>query len=347
MTARDVTAPLAVSMGDPAGIGLDISLMAWRGRAAKSVPPFVIFGCAEALAARARLLSIDAPLVPIETLGEAAHIFASAVPVRPVLPSGGVTAGTPSTTAAPAIIAAIEAATASVVQGHASGLVTCPIAKSVLYDAGFTHPGHTEFLAALAARHVPGRSYLPVMMLASDALRVVPLTIHIPLARVPGAITRQLIFETVRITYDALAGDFGIEHPRIAICGLNPHAGEGGSIGREDIDIIAPAIAELRAEGLTVSGPHSADTLFHAAARKTYDAAVCMYHDQALIPIKTLAFDEGVNVTLGLPFVRTSPDHGTAFSIAGTGQASPESFIAACRMAHELSTRRQARAVST
>lgn len=342
MPPRETAAPLAVSMGDPAGIGPDITVMAWRARAEKAVPPFVVYGCADVLAARARALSISVTLQPIETPADATALFNSAIPVRPTPVAGPVEPGKPSSAAAPAVIAAIEDATASVVRGEASALVTNPIAKSVLYQAGFTHPGHTEFLAELASRHVPARTFTPVMMLASDHLRVVPLTIHIPLADVPGAITRQLIFETVRITYEALVRDFGIAHPRIAVCGLNPHAGEDGNIGREEIDVIAPAIAELRAEGLSVTGPHSADTLFHSAARETYDAALCMFHDQALIPIKTLAFETGVNVTLGLPFVRTSPDHGTAFAIAGTGRASPESFIAACRMAHDMSIRRRA-----
>lgn len=344
MPRRDTAVPLAVSMGDPAGIGLDIALLAWRDRADSGVPPFVLYGCPQAVALRARTLGISVMLQEVASPVDATPHFAMALPVHPVPVPGDVAAGQPSATSALATISAIQAATSAVLRGEAAALVTNPIAKSVLYDAGFTYPGHTEYLAALAAHHNPGCTYHPVMMLASNMLRVVPLTIHVPLASVPGAITRHLIFETVRTTYDALTRDFGIEHPRIAVCGLNPHAGEGGSIGREDVDIIAPAIAELRAEGLTVTGPHSADTLFHAAARKTYDAAVCMYHDQALIPIKTLAFDRGVNVTLGLPFVRTSPDHGTAFAIAGTGRASPDSFIAACKLAHEFSSRRRVRA---
>ena len=335
---------LAVSMGDPAGIGLDISLLTWRDRARNAVPPFVLFAAPEAVTARARLLGIDMAIELVDTLEPAAHIFATALPVRKVVLNGEVRAGVPSALAAPAVLDAIEQATAAVVSGDAAAVVTNPIAKSVLYEAGFRHPGHTEFLAGLAARHYGGQRFHPVMMLACDELRVVPLTIHIPLSAVPPSITRPLIFETVRITYDALVRDFGIERPRIAVCGLNPHAGEQGSIGREDEEVIGPAIAELKAEGLMITGPHSADTLFHAAARKMYDAAVCMYHDQALIPIKTLAFDQGVNVTLGLPFVRTSPDHGTAFSLAGTGAASPESFLASCRLAHDLGNRRRAAA---
>jgi 4-hydroxythreonine-4-phosphate dehydrogenase len=218
--------------------------------------------------------------------------------------------------------------------------VTNPIAKSVLYAAGFAHPGHTEFLAALGERHAPGRRFHPVMMLAAPELRIVPLTVHIPLAEVPRAISRGLIFETVRTTWDALRRDFAIAQPRIAVTGLNPHAGEGGAIGAEERQVIAPAILELQSEGLTVTGPHPADTLFHAAARRGYDAVIAMYHDQALIPVKTLAFDTAVNVTLGLPFVRTSPDHGTAFDIAGQGRASPESLIAALKLAHDIAARR-------
>lgn len=342
MPSHDATAaPLAVSMGDPAGIGLDITLTAWVMREERSLPPFVVFGCPEALARRAKLLQLTVPLAEVDTPASATARFAHALPVVPVR-SVPCEAGQPSPDTAPATIAAIGRATAAVARGEALAIVTNPIAKSVLYQAGFKHPGHTEFLASLAGQHAPQQSYRPVMMLACDQLRVVPLTIHIPLSDVPAAITRERILETVRITHDALRQDFGIAAPRLAVCGLNPHAGEDGSIGREEIDFISPAIAELRAEGLAVSGPHSADTLFHAAARKTYDAAICMYHDQALIPIKTLAFDEGVNVTLGLPFVRTSPDHGTAFAIAGTGAASPESFIAACRIAYDMSARRRA-----
>jgi 4-hydroxythreonine-4-phosphate dehydrogenase len=234
------------------------------------------------------------------------------------------------------VIAAIEAATAAVAAGHASAIVTAPISKETLYATGFPFPGHTEFLAELAARHRPGQTFHPVMMLACDQLRVVPLTIHIPLQDVPGRITADLLTSTARILAADLTRYFGLARPRIAIAGLNPHAGEGGTIGREEVEVIAPAIARLRGEGLDIAGPLSADTMFHAAARARYDAAICMYHDQAHLPIKTLAFDEGVNVTLGLPFVRTSPDHGTAFDIAGTGKARPDSFIAALRLAAKM-----------
>jgi 4-hydroxythreonine-4-phosphate dehydrogenase len=240
------------------------------------------------------------------------------------------------------VIAAIEAATAAVARGEASALVTNPIAKHVVASASFPYPGHTEFLGALAARHWPGRPHTPVMMLAAPSLRVVPLTVHCRLADVPGAITRDLILETAHITHAALKRDFGIAAPRLAVTGLNPHAGEEGSMGREEIEVIAPAIAALRAEGLAVTGPHPADTLFHAAARARYDAVLCMYHDQALIPFKTVAFEDGVNVTLGLPFVRTSPDHGTAFDIAGEGRASARSFIEALKLAASIAAARAA-----
>jgi 4-hydroxythreonine-4-phosphate dehydrogenase len=266
---------------------------------------------------------------------------AAALPVRHIPASAPVVAGRPDALNAPSVIQAIEDAAQDVAFGHALALVTNPIAKHVLYGAGFQHSGHTEFLAELASRFVPSRRWVPVMMLASDVLRVVPLTVHVPIAAVPGTITRELLLAGARITHEALQRDFAIPAPRIVVAGLNPHAGEAGSIGREEVDVLAPAIAELSAEGLAVSGPYSADSLFHAAARARFDAAITMYHDQALIPLKTLAFDTGVNVTLGLPFVRTSPDHGTAFDIAGTGDASPSSLIAALRMAATMAERRK------
>ncbi len=226
-------------------------------------------------------------------------------------------------------------------RGLFAGLVTNPIAKKPLIDAGFQHPGHTEFLGELAGR-LWGKPARPVMMLACDELRVVPVTVHIPLRLVPQRLDTNLIVETARITIAALANDFGFRSPRLVMAGLNPHAGEGGTMGTEETTVLAPAIAELHRQGYAVAGPFSADTLFHAAARSTYDAAICMYHDQALIPIKTLAFDRGVNVTLGLPFIRTSPDHGTAFALAGTGKALPTSFVEALRLAERLANRRLA-----
>ncbi len=334
--------PLAVSMGDPAGIGLDITLKAWAARSEQGLSPFVLFADPDAIAERARTLGLAVPIAALGALGEAAEAFQTALPVWPLPLPAKARAGVPDPANAPAVIAAIEAATAAVARGEAAALVTNPIAKHVVAQADFPYPGHTEFLAALAERHWPGRRFRAVMMLAARGLRVVPLTVHCRLADVPRAITRDLILETVRITHSALQRDFGIAAPRIAVTGLNPHAGEEGSMGREEIEVIAPAIAVLRAEGLAVSGPHPADTLFHAAARTAYDAAVCMYHDQALIPFKTVAFEDGVNVTLGLPFVRTSPDHGTAFDIAGQGLASPQSFIEALKLASAIAAARAA-----
>jgi 4-hydroxythreonine-4-phosphate dehydrogenase len=329
--------PIAVSMGDPAGIGLDITLMSWRERSLRALPTFVLYGDPGALADRARALGLAVPIAVIADLGEAAPAFADALPVWPI----GIADATLAAADA-AVVAAIETAAAAVAAGGALALVTNPIVKRTLDMAGLPYPGHTEFLAELAVRHGAARRPRPIMMLAAEELKVVPTTVHIPLSAVPRALTRELIVDTVRITAAALAQDFGIARPRIAIAGLNPHAGEGGLIGGEEQHVIGPAIAQLVAEGISVSGPLSADTMFHAEARAGYDAAVAMYHDQALIPIKTLAFDRGVNVTLGLPFVRTSPDHGTAFALAGTGKARPDSFIAALKLARELGLRRAA-----
>jgi 4-hydroxythreonine-4-phosphate dehydrogenase len=234
-----------------------------------------------------------------------------------------------------------------VTAGEALAIVTNPIVKRTLDRAELPYPGHTEFLAELALRHGTASRPLPVMMLVAEELKVVPATVHIPLAAVPRALTRQGLADTLRITAAALVGDFGIARPRIAVAGLNPHAGEGGRIGREEIEVIKPAIDAVAAEGIVVTGPHSADTLFHLEARTAYDAAVAMYHDQALLPIKTLAFDRGVNVTLGLPFVRTSPDHGTAFALAGTGKARAGSFIAALQLADAIGRRRAGARTST
>jgi len=340
-SAREAHAlPLALTMGDPAGIGVEIAIKAWTKRADLGLVPFAFYGDPGLVAARMRLLGLTHPVEVISEPSQACVLFSAALPVLPIPLAAPARPGEPDAANAPATIGAIERAVADVAHGQVRGLVTAPIAKSVLYAAGFPHPGHTEFLAALATRHWPGRHWHPVMMLASDALRVVPLTIHVPLADVPKLISRRAIGETVRIIHDALRNQFGIEAPRIAVAGLNPHAGEEGTIGREDADIIAPAIRDLRQEGLAVSGPHAADTLFHEQARRTYDAVLGMYHDQVLIPIKTLAFDEGVNVTLGLPFVRTSPDHGTAFGIAKQGVANPASMIEAIRLADRLAPAR-------
>lgn len=333
---------LALTMGDPAGIGPDITLSAWLLRRQTNLSPFALLGDVGVLNARARLLGLQVPIREIGALSEAVDVFGDALPVQSIALPAPVTAGTPDSVNAAAVVASITRAVDAVLSGEAAAVVTNPIAKSVLYAAGFPHPGHTEFLGALAALHFPGRRFTPVMMLASDELKAVPLTVHVPYSAVPALITRQLIFETVRITHAALEQDFGIAHPRIAVTGLNPHAGEDGTMGREETLTITPAIRALAAEGLSVSGPYPADTLFHAAARKTYDAAIAMYHDQALIPLKTLAFDRGVNITLGLPFIRTSPDHGTAFGIAGSGAAKPDSLIEALKMAGLMSAHRAA-----
>ncbi|KQW23250.1 4-hydroxythreonine-4-phosphate dehydrogenase [Afipia sp. Root123D2] len=325
--------PLALTIGEPAGIGPDIAIAAWVRRQELALPPFYLIGDGAFLAARAKILGVKLALANAHP-ADAVALFADALPVV----DGGhaITAqpGQPDDSSAPAAIASIRQAVADVVAGHASAVVTNPIAKSVLFRAGFIHPGHTEFLAELSA--AGGPVPLPVMMLWSPELAVVPVTIHLPLRDAITHLTSDLIARTARIVAADLRARFGIAKPRLAISGLNPHAGEDGSLGTEDQAIIAPAIATLRNEGIDVRGPLPADTMFHAAARKSYDCAICMYHDQALIPIKTIAFEDGVNVTLGLPFIRTSPDHGTAFDIAGTGKANPASLIAALRLAARM-----------
>jgi len=337
---RRYRTPIAVSMGDPAGIGAEISLKAWAQRNAHDLPPFVLFADAPTLTQRIRLMDLAARPQIIRSLSEAVDVFASALPVWPVSLAEPATPGTPNPANATAVITAIEHATAAVISGEAMALVTNPIAKSVLASSGFAYPGHTEFLAALARRHFPSLRIRPVMMLASEPLRVVPLTIHIPLADVPKEVTREAILDTARITFEALKRDFAIATPRVAVTGLNPHSGEEGTMGSEERNVIAPAIEDLCREGYSITGPHPADTLFRAGIRGSYDAVIAMYHDQALIPFKTLAFEHGVNVTLGLPFVRTSPDHGTAFDIAAQATASPQSFMESLRLAAQIATAR-------
>jgi 4-hydroxythreonine-4-phosphate dehydrogenase len=334
-----ISAPLALTMGDPAGIAPDITLAAWHAlRGSDEV--FALVGDADVLRQRAERLGSPTPITVISELIEATSVFGNALPVLSIPCPAVVVAGKPDPRNAAVIIASIERAVAAVKEGAARAMVTNPIAKSVLMAEGFPHPGHTEFLGALAETHFGMRNVRPVMLLASEMLKVVPLTVHIPLVEVPKAVTSRSIIETARILHRSLIDDFGIHEPRIAVTGLNPHAGEDGKMGDEDARVIAIAIGALRDEGLTVTGPHPADTLFHAAARETYDAVLAMYHDQALIPIKTLAFDSGVNVTIGLPFVRTSPDHGTAFSIAGTGEARATSLIEALKLADRMAQRR-------
>ena len=334
--------PVAVTMGDPAGIGPDIILMAYARRRELSLPPFCVIGAMSCFAERAAALNLAAP-APATDPAQSLAGFPRELPLQDIPLATSVIPGRPESANAPAVIAAIEQGVAAVHAGKCAALVTAPIAKQTLYAAGFKHPGHTEFLADLAQRHWGGR-VKSVMMLAGEGLRVVPVTVHVPIADVPGLLSTDLIVETGTITAQALSADFGIAQPRIAVAGLNPHAGEGGTIGSEDAATIAPAVQALRKAGIVASGPHSADTLFHEAARATYDAVLAMYHDQALIPLKTLAFDTGVNVTLGLPFVRTSPDHGTAFDVAGTGKASIRSFVEALRLARTLADRRAAAA---
>ncbi|MGO7369839.1 4-hydroxythreonine-4-phosphate dehydrogenase PdxA [Rhizobium ruizarguesonis] len=327
--------PLALSQGDPAGIGPDITLMAWLRRRELGLPPFFLIGDPDVLALRARQLNLAVSIRETDNASEAAGMFADALPVMTIPAGIEVVAGEPHAATAKGTIAAIEKAVSLVINGEALAVVTNPIAKAVLYEAGFRFPGHTEFLADLAAR-ATGRPVTPVMMLSGPKLRAIPVTIHIPVRDVPQALTGELIMETCRIAHEDLRQRFGIEAPRLAVAGLNPHAGEGGAIGKEDEDVIRPAIERLRDEGVDAIGPLPADTMFHEEARARYDVAVCMYHDQALIPTKALGFDDSVNVTLGLPFVRTSPDHGTAFGIAGKGLAREQSLVAALKLAAQL-----------
>ena len=326
--------PLAFTMGDPAGIGPELLLRAWLARASIGAPFFALAD-ADALTQLAKDLRLAVPVASVEP-AEVADVIDRALPVVPLRARAHARAGCPDARFAAATLESIERAVGYVRAGAASAIVTNPIAKKTLYEAGFAHPGHTEYLGELA--NAWGRPAQPVMMIWSPLLAVVPITIHIPLIEVASALTKTLIQSTARIVADDLTRRFGVARPRLAFAGLNPHAGEGGAMGREEVETIAPAIAELKAEGLDVVGPLPADTMFHPAARLRYDVALTMYHDQGLIPAKTLAFDEGVNVTLGLPFVRTSPDHGTAFDIAGKGLANPSSLIAAARLAARLSS---------
>jgi 4-hydroxythreonine-4-phosphate dehydrogenase len=326
--------PLALTQGDPAGIGPEITLKAWLGRRECALPAFAVISDPDLLRATAASLNLPVPVEAVDA-AETTAAFERALPVIPLRIPVASTPGRPAAASAKATIASVEHAVDLVRGGAAAAVVTNPIAKSVLYGAGFAHPGHTEFLAALAARQgeAPPR---PVMLLWCEALAVVPVTIHVPLADVPRLLTRDLIVETGRIVARDFRRRFGVARPRLALAGLNPHAGEDGALGDEDKRVVAPAVAALKAQGIEASGPYPADTLFHVRARAGYDVVLAMYHDQGLVPIKTIAFDEAVNVTLGLPFVRTSPDHGTAFDIAGRGVARPDSLIAALRLAARL-----------
>jgi 4-hydroxythreonine-4-phosphate dehydrogenase len=327
--------PLALTLGEPAGIGPDITFAAWRRRTELGLTPFYILADPKFLRACAERIAPDVPISVVEPAAAAAA-FAQALPVVDIGVTVTARPGQPDDSSAPAAIAAIRRAVHDVHVGRANAVVTNPVAKTILYRSGFAEPGHTEYLAKLAAEMM-GIAAQPVMMLWSPELAVVPVTIHLPLREVMTRLTTELISTTGQIVARDLKERFGIARPRLAIAGLNPHAGEDGALGEEDSAVVAPAVARLRTQGIEARGPLPADTLFHAAARATYDAALAMYHDQALIPIKTLAFDHAVNVTLGLPFVRTSPDHGTAFDIAGTGRADPSSLIAALQLAQRLS----------
>ncbi len=335
MTTLARLAPLALTMGEPAGIGGEIALKAWVRR--EGLPPFFVIDDAARLTALARRFGIDCPVAAIATPSEAAGVFHRALPVlRLAVPlAGGVTLGKPEASTTPSVISAIDQAVDAARSGAASGMITNPIQKATLQNTGFAFPGHTEYLGHLAGIADP------VMMLLIEELKVVPVTVHLAVKDIPGALTIRAIVHCGQVTAKALQHDFGIARPRLAVAALNPHAGEMGMMGSEETSVIAPAIAQLRESGIEVSGPHPADTLFHTAARRTYDAALCMYHDQALIPLKTLDFAGGVNMTLGLPFVRTSPDHGTACDIAGAGTADPSSLIAAIRTAGAVAARRE------
>jgi len=333
-------APLALTLGEPAGIGGEIALKAWALRRRENVPPFALLADPEHMAREAARFSDVLSLRSIDDPSEASALFGEALPILPCPLIKPVEPGRPSRANAPSVRAMIETAVHLVHQGRARAVVTNPIAKDVLAAEDFPFHGHTDFLGDLAVRICGADKPRAVMMLASPILRVVPVTVHMPLHQVPLSLTTDLIEKTGRITAAALRRDFGLETPRLAVSGLNPHAGENGLLGEEDDAVIAPAVRRLKDAGIDAWGPVPGDALFTPRARAGYDAALCMYHDQALIPLKALDFDNGVNVTLGLPFVRTSPDHGTAFDIAGTGTASPANLIAALKLAERMAAAR-------
>lgn len=329
--------PIVISMGDPAGIGPETIAKAWDARVERALPPFVAVGDRRSIA---RVW--DGPVAAVSDLNEVAGVFPAALPVLTVEDAGEIVPGLPDPDGARCAVRALELATGLVRSGAGRALVTGPVSKAQLYQTGFTYPGQTEFVAERCGISRDNA----VMMLAGPGLRVVPITTHVPLAEVPGLLTVELILAKARVTARAMMRNFGIERPRLAFAGLNPHAGEDGALGREEIEVMRPAIEILRAEGIDVRGPLAADTMFHARARAHYDVALCPYHDQALVPLKTLFFDDGVNITLGLPIVRTSPDHGTAFGIAGKGQAHPGATIAAILMAADAATHRARSAIA-
>ena len=327
--------PLALTLGDPAGVGPEIVVKAWN-ELRRSGPPFVVVGDYQSVASASGASNVRRVLAPIDALA----IFEDALPVIDLPLKSRVVAGQPSPSAAPAIIRWIETAAGLALSGAVSGVVTAPIAKAPLYEAGFKFPGHTEFLGELTQGATFDGARGPIMMLVAKDLRVTLVTVHEPLAKVPGLLSIEAVVNAALVTAQALRIDFGIDQPRLAVAGLNPHAGEAGGIGREEIEIVEPAVRALRDLGVDAKGPYPSDSLFHEAARAEYDAVVCLYHDQALIPVKMLDFWGGVNVTLGLPIVRTSPDHGTAFDLAGRGLARPDSLIAAIRLADQIARAR-------
>lgn len=327
-------APLAITIGEPAGIGPELILKCWQQREQNNLAPFIVLADPDFFQRRSDAMQMDI-IVKTSSPENAVRDFKTTMPVLPL--SGKITGdfGSPTISDGKLVCEAISTAVKLTMENKVSGIVTAPINKKALYDSGFKHPGHTEFLADLAG-DITGVKHHPVMMLAGPDLRAIPVTIHIPVNEIAKQLTTKLIIKTGEIAHHDLINKLGIRAPRIAVAGLNPHAGENGSMGMEDINIVAPAIAALKAKGINAFGPLPADTLFHARARATYDVVLCMYHDQALIPAKTLAFDESVNVTLGLPFIRTSPDHGTAYDIAGKGIAKPDSMIAAIKLAQDM-----------
>ncbi len=337
VTAPPSNAPLAVTIGEPGGIGPDITAQAWLAFRADPSLAFFLIGDSAYLSERFSRLDIAVPVQEIASPAEAQSVFPTALPVLDLPFASKPETGRFSAETAGTVIRAIDMAVDMALKGDIAAIVTNPIQKEALYAAGFSHQGHTDYLAHLAGRH--GRKAEPVMMLCAADLRAIPVTVHIALTEVPRQLTGDLIIRQARVVARDLAQRFGIAAPRLAFTGLNPHAGENGAMGQEEQTIIAPALAALRAEGLDVQGPLPADTAFHAEARAQYDAILCMYHDQALIPVKTLDFHGGVNCTLGLPFIRTSPDHGTALSLAGTGKANPKSLMAAISLAAEIARR--------
>ena len=334
-----IAKPMILTPGEPGGVGIEITLKAWLALRDQPRLSFALLGDAQHVASVAQTLSMAVPVAEVPSLGRVAEVFGGSLPVIHHALAAPVSAGAFSAATAPWVMEMIEKAAEFCLQGKASAMVTNPIQKEALYAAGFAYQGHTDFLAALTRQR--GLPASDVMMLVGGGLRAVPVTVHIPLKDVPAALTMDVILTQARIVHAALQEKFGIASPRLAVTGLNPHAGENGTMGREEIDVIRPAIHQLKMEGLDIKGPLPADTAFFPDMRKSYDAILCMYHDQALIPVKTLDFHGGVNVTLGLPFIRTSPDHGTALNLAGTGKAQCDSLVAAISLAQQMSSTAQ------